>query len=674
MILNEITLRNFCLYRGEQTFDLTATRRNGKSSPIVLFGGINGGGKTTLLDAVQLVLYGIRARCSKRNDKAYDEFLRESIHHGVDPSEGATIQLSFRYAEKGHEHLYEVTRSWSDVRGRIRERVQVCRDGEVDGWLGENWSQIVEELLPYGIAQLFFFDAEKIRFLAEDETSTRALGGAIKSLLGLDLAERLVTDASVLEGRIAKRTRKSADLQNLEQLEEQLQEKQSEIERLVQEKGALENPRQAAQARLNTAETKFAKIGGKHWEQRKERERKLAEVGQFVKNAEEQLVALAVTELPLALIPDLLQGVANQSEKERNATESKIVTKLLADRDRKVLDMLEQESVSADSLRSVDQFLESDRKERAASTDVDQRLQLSENGQRLLDHLLTRGFDERTQATRELLVRVENGRREKEDLQRGIAATPDEDSVREVANQLKESSSELAGLEQQINRIDKQLDTARNERSTVQGDLQKLRRTVVDEQISGEENVRLADLLIRTQETMKQFLSRATHSKIDRLSELITQSFRYLLHKTTLVQRVQIDPDSFAITLYNDAGNTIPKQRLSEGEKQIFAISVLWGLSQASARPLPAIIDTPMARLDVDHRNQLVERYFPHASHQVIVLSTDTEIDQQYFHDLQPYIARAYHLSYDEIEKQTVAEEGYFWDVESSEKLEEVVA
>ena len=86
------------------------------------------------------------------------------------------------------------------------------------------------------------------------------------------------------------------------------------------------------------------------------------------------------------------------------------------------------------------------------------------------------------------------------------------------------------------------------------------------------------------------------------------------------------------------------RQRLSEGEKQIFAISVLWGLARASARPLPAVIDTPMARLDAAHRQHLVERYFPNASHQVIIFSTDTEVDRQYYQALQPHIARAYHL------------------------------
>lgn len=107
-----------------------------------------------------------RLCCSKRGDKPYNDFLRDSINHDVDATDGASIQLSFNYAAEGQEQLYEVTRSWGIARENIRERVQVRRDGEVDGWLSENWNQLVEELIPFGIAQLCFFDAEKIRFLA----------------------------------------------------------------------------------------------------------------------------------------------------------------------------------------------------------------------------------------------------------------------------------------------------------------------------------------------------------------------------------------------------------------------------------------------------------------------------------------------------------------------------
>ena len=73
-----------------------------------------------------------------------------------------------------------------------------------------------------------------------------------------------------------------------------------------------------------------------------------------------------------------------------------------------------------------------------------------------------------------------------------------------------------------------------------------------------------------------------------------------------------------------------------------------------------------MARLDAAHHRHLDERYFPNASHQVIILSTDTEVDRHYDQLLQPAVARAYHLHYDDQARITRGEEGYFWKDEPS--------
>ncbi len=536
MILDELTLRNFCLYGGEQVLSLAPARRRGKVVPIVLVGGINGGGKTTLLDAVQLVLYGARARCSKRADKTYEQFLRESIHHGVDPQDGAAVQLAFRHASKGEQHLYEVTRRWREVRGRIREEVRVYRDGEADGFLSDNWNQLVEELLPFGIAQLCFFDAEKIRFLADDESTTQALAGAIKSLLGLDLAERLLADASVLEGRIAKRAVKSADLEEVEKLQVQLDAKQMVIDQLVQENASLENPRLVAQRRLKEAEDSFSKVGGEHWLERESRARRMVELEQLVSEGEVQLVALSATELPLALVGDLLGEVAVQAADERRAAENQVVTKLLTDRDAALLDFLKRRRVAKKSLDAAGEFLKEDRHERTAQADVDQRLGLSDGAVQSLGYLADHGLSDRLRTATELLEKVENGRRESEDLARGQAAIPKDGSVQEVAEKLKAASKELASLEQKIARIEKKLGGLRSERSDLDGKLKKLRRKVVDEEIHGEEEARMVMLLARTQETMNEFVRRATHNKIDRLSRLIGDSFRFLLRKKTMAE------------------------------------------------------------------------------------------------------------------------------------------
>jgi len=73
------------------------------------------------------------------------------------------------------------------------------------------------------------------------------------------------------------------------------------------------------------------------------------------------------------------------------------------------------------------------------------------------------------------------------------------------------------------------------------------------------------------------------------------------------------------------------------------------------------MIDTPLGRLDADHRENIVQNFFPHASHQIILFSTDTEIDQRLFEKLQPYISKAYHLEYDESARTARASSGYFW-------------
>jgi DNA sulfur modification protein DndD len=126
---------------------------------------------------------------------------------------------------------------------------------------------------------------------------------------------------------------------------------------------------------------------------------------------------------------------------------------------------------------------------------------------------------------------------------------------------------------------------------------------------------------------------------------------------------VAIDTNTFSLSLYDLSGQLVPKHRLSAGEKQLLAIAFLWGLARVSGRNLPVAIDTPLGRLDSSHRTNLVERYFPAASHQVILLSTDTEIGKVEVERLRELdaIAREYLLKYDSTQRQTITQEGYFW-------------
>ena len=126
------------------------------------------------------------------------------------------------------------------------------------------------------------------------------------------------------------------------------------------------------------------------------------------------------------------------------------------------------------------------------------------------------------------------------------------------------------------------------------------------------------------------------------------------------VQRLSICPDTYDLTLYGLDNREIPANRLSAGERQLLATALLWGLARVSGRRLPMVVDTPLGRLDSVHRAALVERYFPVASGQMVLLSTDQEIDGQLLEILDPVISKKYTLRYNAGSRSTSVHPGYF--------------
>ena len=124
---------------------------------------------------------------------------------------------------------------------------------------------------------------------------------------------------------------------------------------------------------------------------------------------------------------------------------------------------------------------------------------------------------------------------------------------------------------------------------------------------------------------------------------------------------MRLNPQTFAVTLYDTRNRPLLKEELSAGEKQIYTTALLWALAKTLRKDaLPMILDTPLGRLDSNHRQLLVERYFPYASHQVVLLSTDTEVEGELCSLLEPHISHTFHLAYRQPEGLTTIEEGYF--------------
>lgn len=131
--------------------------------------------------------------------------------------------------------------------------------------------------------------------------------------------------------------------------------------------------------------------------------------------------------------------------------------------------------------------------------------------------------------------------------------------------------------------------------------------------------------------------------------------FNQLSRKRNFIDRVAVDPHTFTITLYR-AGQMFPRAQLSAGEEQVFAVATLWALREVSARPLPVIIDTPLSRLDDEHRRTMLAEFMPQVAQQVIVLATNIEIDDPTVQYLRPVLAREYRLQSDGITTRVTEE------------------
>ena len=655
----ELVLQNFGPYYGRQVINLCPEAKDDPRS-IILFGGMNGGGKTTLMDGLRLALYGHRAQCSTRGNLSYNEFLSQSVNHNASPIEQARVELLFEHIENDQLIEYRIVRYWTKNPKDGKDSLGIL-DGE---WLDEGltniWDEYIENLLPLGISNLFLFDGEQVKELAELETPPPLVVEAIRSLLGLELAERLAVDLEILINRKRKAVASKQELANLEDIEQKLAEKQAIYETALEEQATSQHQLYQAKDQQQQASDKFISEGGKIAAERSQLKSQLNTYQANAKQVREQMQVLAAGSLPLTLIQPLLIQAQTQGKQESRASQVKIGRELLQEREERLLDLLTQLQLPAKKLAKIQEFLV---QENQVLEQVAEQADswLGADGETLnhLANLLNYYLPQARNLAQEQLTKLQNLEAEVEATERQLAIAASPEAYQQLENNLRQAQTQLAQAQAAC-------ELARRRVEELDTKIKQIRKELAD---YGEKNIdrKNDEHMIKTsakvQQTLKVFRERLTLRKLNKLEQEVSECFLYLLHKSDLVHRVAIDTEAFSLSLYDLQGEPVPKHRLSAGEKQLLAIAFLWGLARVSGRQLPVAIDTPLGRLDSSHRTNLVERYFPHASHQVILLSTDTEIGKVEVEKLRKTkaIAREYLLKYESTKRQTITEEGYFW-------------
>jgi DNA sulfur modification protein DndD len=229
-----------------------------------------------------------------------------------------------------------------------------------------------------------------------------------------------------------------------------------------------------------------------------------------------------------------------------------------------------------------------------------------------------------------------------------------------MIEQKAELRGELKRFDEEILALEESTSTIRNSIERLKSRRNRIFEAEADLQVQSLNEKRIREYARTAVQIVDSLAEKTIQRNISLIEVAILEKLKVLLGKQKMITDLRIDPSSLEILISTSKDTDLPIDRLSAGERQLLAIATLWGLSSVSGRPLPLVIDTPLGRLDSDHRLKLITHYFPNASKQVIILSTDEEIDTALHKKLKKSIGLEYVLEYDDELSSTKVREGYF--------------
>ncbi|KXI29582.1 DNA sulfur modification protein DndD [Paraglaciecola hydrolytica] len=666
MIFKTLSLENFRVFNGLHTIELAPKRDSLSSKPVILFGGLNGAGKTSILSAIRLALLGKKAIGNVVSKKEFQDYLAQQINNKAVKEQAtpvAKISLAFSHTHQGQHSTYRLERSWSISSD---ESLVLFKNDECEKSLTtEQVQSFLHELVPPGIGDLFFFDGEKIAELAEDDTGSY-LKEAVQKLLGIDVINRLSDDLDVYIKQISQKTADTKTIKLIEQLEYEKSECLVFANKERESEDKIKRQLIVLESQVREAEQKIQDRGGA-WAKTKNAEKNKAD--ELIKRKailESKLLHELDGSFPMALAPNAMAGLINALTAEQEVKDSNAFANKL----NQSLSGLEN-VISAQFKDNADELLTTIRQYFNAintplSKDVNLDISLTDLNLIQTQMLDAANAKSHCNALTEELIATEQAL---ESVSINIQRAPDEEELADLFANLRKLDTQKHKLKTDYGH---HLVKAKNFMTKALELAKKLEKLYTNQKTDASIS-KAVERVDATTNVLNEFSARLTQMRVSQLEDLFAQSYRKLARKEDLKLSAKIDSATFDVTLVDSDGLAINRKSMSAGEKQIFAFAILEALGKLSGKVLPVVIDTPLGRLDSKHRDKLVKHYFPEAGEQVILLSTDTEVDEDFFGAMENNISHAFEIKFDQQTKCSTLTEGYFWKTSHQVVYKELV-
>ncbi len=713
MKINKIVLYNFNSYEGLNEFDFTSEN---SSKNIILIGGKNGAGKTSLFMAIKLALYGPLSFGYVGINPKYIAKIKDCINSRAFQKDvvKSKVQISVSLMVEREIKEYEITREWNYAKQKLDEKYYVkTEDRILDGQELSYFQNYLQSMIPPDLFEFFLFDGEEVGSVFSTSTYNSYVKNAVYTLCGLDVFEIIRKYTTGYAGKAS-----SKEEEEIYSHYKELRKNVDEIEiyfadleaQIASDKDELEK----VETELIEIETAFKNAGGITEVERQALIKEFTEAEHTKTESLTKIKMFVEGLMPFFILQDFTGRITEQLDfEEKGEIYYYVQQKLNRQEIKKALN--EKQEVSEETVDALMDFLFKKFKPKGFKEGAQPVHDLSKEDLGRINAMISSIEDFDTDSMIELVKKRKYAADRTMEINRILkSAMSDEDAGKfakkenillkkkdNISSRIHESEARLMAMKEELGIAVQRRDQA----------FQAIKDSV--------QNKNVVKLSMGLSHIMEEVLDNKTKSIKRSLEKLIVENLRHIYRKNNLITHIEIE-DDYQFNLYQNVKYTntelihliknlgkdvfaseIGKQgmellykkykvcevsqlqqvlevdnqnstydlykrvdisRLSKGERQIFILSLYWAIIELSGQDIPFIIDTPYARIDANHRKEISEKFFPNISKQVVILSTDEEINEEYYEIIKPYIAKEYLLINDESQNRTTVEQHYFFE------------
>jgi DNA sulfur modification protein DndD len=663
------------------------------SKPVVLIGAQNGAGKTSLLEAVLFCLYGPlaielvaeREAGMQRGSEGFRRFVGRAVNDTArsqgrtrasvevvfaDDDERISIERRFHIQSNGNYRDQEVfikrgrAADPADEMDLVHVPPLLDRDDFLRGF-------VAQHVLPHNLAPFFFFDGEQVQRLAAKDRSDVTKRG-LEQLFGVMILRTLQRDLRELAKARRSKGRVGTNPAKLAQVEADISKAEAALASLAEERQTLEDAVPSLTRKVDALQSEFTVLVSGNVSNIDEINRELVRAEEERKAALRELNEQVLgRDLGLALAASVGVNLDDQLERETKRDSFEAARVNMMGKLAKLLNEFETLSepeiappLTSTQLSAVRRRIQKAyegmfvpppddiaREVRHAYLGTDNREVVRQRIRAVRGLSLAR--------IRDVLGRMEGATARARDFRERQQALAEGTRAAELAKELSEAQ---AALTQASDRLHQVKNNVAAETSNL-GNLRQEQARLTTAAGKGEHENNVAARCDGIANMLDGFIEELRKKKTEQLSTMMTHVYRQLARKEDVVKRIEIDGDG-PVRLVGTSGRNLADRDLSAGENEIFALSLLYAASKLSSSDTPVIIDTPVARLDRNHRVNIAKNYLPNAAGQVILLSTDTELVGDYLAPLRGRVGAAFLIDFNSALEISTVRPGYFEKVD----------